>query len=227
MPTVNEVKEKFLEFYFKRISRQGSAELAEWLEKETDFFTAPASTKYHLSEPAGLCIHSLHVYSRLRKLYAAEKYRALGAAELTPEEEEKIAVAGLLHDVCKTNFYTQEYRNRKTYDADKVRTADRFTVKHDAGGDFIWETVPVYTINDTMPYGHGEKSVMLVEKYMRLTDEERIAIRWHMGGFDCAVKGGENSISQAYERYPFAVLLNIADMQAAYLDEGDFPLFAK
>ena len=82
-----------------------------------------------------------------------------------------------------------------------------------------WESVPFYTIDDQFPYGHGEKSVYLIERFMRLSTEEAVAIRWHMGGFDEAVKGGSFAISHAWDKYPLAVKLHLADLEASYLRE--------
>ena len=72
---------------------------------------------------------------------------------------------------------------------------------------------------DQLPYGHGEKSVYLIEHFMRLKTAEAIAIRWHMGGFDDAVRGGSHAVSDAYNSYPLAVKLHIADLTATYLME--------
>ena len=113
---------------------------------------------------------------------------------------ESIAICGLLHDICKANFYTISYRN----------------AKNERGQ---WEKVPYYTVDDQFPFGHGEKSVFVVERFMRLRENEAIAIRWHMGGFDEAAKSGGFSISHAYEKYPLAVLLHMADLEATYLSE--------
>lgn len=113
--------------------------------------------------------------------------------------EESAAICALFHDVCKTNYYKVSTRN----------------VKNDVTGQ--WEKVPFYQVADQFPFGHGEKSVYLIERYMRLTTEEAIAIRWHMGGFDEAVRGGSYAISNAYNSYPLAVKLHLADMYASYL----------
>ena len=83
----------------------------------------------------------------------------------------------------------------------------------------VWEKVPFYAINERLPFGHGEKSVFLIQQFMKLSVEEAIAIRWHMGGFDSSVKGGDFSQSQAYQKYPLAVLLHMSDLSATYLDE--------
>lgn len=200
-------KETFLSIYTSRIARPGADKLLEWLKK-SDFFNAPASTRYHLSEPGGLVIHSIHVYERLRDLYIAEKDRevkkngadeAASTCELSDQEEETLAICGLLHDACKINFYVPGTRN----------------VKNEKTGQ--WEKVPCYTIEDQLPYGHGEKSVYIVSGFMRLSREEAMAIRWHMGGF------GENNtqnVSGAFSKYSLAVLTHLADMQATYLDEA-------
>lgn len=183
-------KEEFIDIFEKNIKREGAAELLEWI-KGSDFLTAPASTKYHSAVEGGLCVHSMNVYKLLKKTCADFKADFSG---------ESIAICGLLHDLCKANFYTVAYRN----------------AKNEQG---IWEKVPYYTINDQFPYGHGEKSVFLISRFMRLTDEEAMAIRWHMGSFDDSVKGGSFSISAAFENYRLPVFLHIADLEATYLYE--------
>ena len=192
-------KEEFIAIYKRCISRYGADRLLEWLENESDFFVAPASTKYHLNRAGGLVEHSIHVY---RRLYDLCNYEADDeAGDYIRPSDETIAICGLLHDVCKANFYKIEMRNRK----------------NEATGQ--WEKVPVYEIDDQFPYGHGEKSVEIVSRFITLTDEEKMAIRWHMGGFDDSVKAGARYLSKAYEMYPVAMLTHLADMQATYLDE--------
>ena len=194
--TVQELnKNLVLEKLRTHVKREGIEEFIAWLEK-TDFFTAPASTRFHLAEEGGLALHSLHVYFRLRELCLAEVQRG---QDFTMPSEETIAICALLHDTCKVNFYTVEYRNSKE------------------NGE--WVKVPFYKVNDSLPYGHGEKSVYIISGFMKLTREEAFAIRWHMGGFDDSVKGGSYALSGAFERYPLALLLHIADMQASYIDE--------
>ena len=188
-------KERFIDLCTQHIHRDGIDELLEWLQSDKcDFFDAPASTQYHLNIAGGLCKHSLHVYDRLIRLYQAEY------GEASNEKHETLAIVSLLHDLCKTNFYKLGSRNVK-----------------DENGK--WQTVPVYTINDTLNYGHGEGSVYIISAFMRLTREEAMAIRWHMGGFDDAVKGGSRALSGAMEKYPLVTLIHIADMMASYLDE--------
>ena len=191
------MKDRFIDIFNDNIKREGAGSLLSWMEK-SDFFQAPASTRYHLSEPEGLVKHSVHVYERLRELYINELSRATeGPVILSDEDEEKVAICGLLHDICKANFYTVEMRNRK----------------NDKGQ---WEKYPFYVINDTLPYGHGEKSVYIISGFMRLTREEAMAIRWHMGPWQ---DGEKQTAGNAFEKFPLSVLTHIADLEATYLDE--------
>ena len=185
-------KQKFIEYYRANIHREGADRLLEWLQT-TDFFTAPASTRYHCACPSGLVMHSVNVYEVM-----VEKH-------FDPETDsmESFALCALLHDVCKAQFYKISTRN----------------VKNEKTGQ--WEKVPYYTIEDAFPYGHGEKSVYLIERFVRLKPAEATAIRWHMGGFDDAAKGGNFSISVAYDKYPIAVKLHLADLEATYLREKE------
>lgn len=185
----NGYKERFFELFQKNVTREGSDRLLAWLET-TDFFTAPASTKYHCACENGLVMHSINVYEVLREKYFEEG-----------DSEESFALCALLHDVCKSQFYKISTRN----------------VKNDETG--AWEKKPFYTVEDMYPYGHGEKSVYLIERFVRLKPVEAIAIRWHMGGFDESVRGGSFALSNAYDKYPFAVKLHLADLEATYLHE--------
>lgn len=174
-------REIFVSLYTDNIKRPGAAELLAYLER-SDFFTAPASTRYHSACEGGLCAHSINVLKRLCEI----------APNTAPETA---AICGLLHDLCKVGFYTVAMRN----------------AKNDQGK---WEQKPYYTIDDKLPYGHGEKSVYMIERFMRLSTEEAMAIRWHMGGFD-----DNKSCGNAFAKYPLAVALHMADLQATYLDE--------
>lgn len=196
------MKEQFIEIFNDHIKRPGADALLAWLEK-SDFFTAPASTRFHLSEPGGLVKHSIHVYERLREMFSNELERNTdGPVILSDEDEEKIAICGLLHDICKVNFYDVEMRNRK----------------NERGQ---WEKYPYYVVNDQLPYGHGEKSVYIISGFMKLTREETMAIRWHMGFSDNDFKAGGFSVGNAFEKFPLALLTHLADLQATYLDEAD------
>ena len=183
-------KEEFIEIYNQYINRKGADELLEWIER-TDFFTAPASTRYHCSCEGGLVMHSVSVFNTMMEKHFDEETDSI----------ESFAICALLHDLCKAQFYKVSTRN----------------VKNDVTGQ--WEKVPYYTVEDAFPYGHGEKSVFLIERFMRLKTSEAMAIRWHMGGFDDSARGGSFAISLAYEKYPLAVKLHLADLESTYLKE--------
>lgn len=189
-------KKIFLELFNEKIRREGASELLKYL-CGTDFFTAPASSRFHSNFEGGLCAHSINVYRRLKAL--VDMHKQAGDIAEDAVSEESVAICGLLHDLCKVDFYTVQMRNVKK------------------NGE--WQSVPFYGISDSLPYGHGEKSVYIINGYMRLTRAEAMAINWHMGGFDNRVKAGDYSISEAYYRYPLAMFLHIADMTATYLDE--------
>ena len=180
-------KEEFIKIYTENITREGSAELLEWIEK-TDFFDAPASTRYHCACEHGLVMHSVSVFNTMVEKHFDEEEDSL----------ESFAICALLHDLCKAQFYKISSRNVKNEETGK------------------WEKVPYYSIDDMFPYGHGEKSVFLIERKMRLKLDEAMAIRWHMGEFG---DKNSNTISQAYEKYPLAVKLHLVDLESTYLRE--------
>ena len=183
------MKEQFITIFKENITRCGSDALLDWICNRSDFFTAPASSRFHGAYKGGLVEHSLNVYNRLKTL-AEGKY-----------SNETIAIVSMLHDLCKANYYTIEMRNKKN--------------EHG-----VWEQVPFYTVSERFPFGHGEKSAYIASEFIHLTAEESTAIRWHMGGFDSAVRGGDNSLSTAWEKYPLGMLLHCADLQATYIDES-------
>ncbi len=189
-------KEEFIGIYTEKITREGADKLLDFLENKSDFFTAPASTRYHNAFEGGLLRHSLNVYRCLVSYMQRERVKE--EYKLTATDE-SIAIAALLHDVCKVNTYR----------------VSMTTPKHDATGK--WEKVPYYELHDTLPYGHGEKSVYMISGFMRLTREEAMAIRWHMGFSGLEDK---NTIGRALEAYPFAFALSVADMEASYFLEG-------
>ena len=186
-------KERFLEIYNEKITREGADKLLDFLLNGSDFFTAPASTRYHGAHEGGLVEHSLNVYDCLADMVGRLKERY--GIEYS---DESIAIAGLLHDICKVNFYKTSYRN----------------VKDETGR---WQSVPYYTIEDTLPYGHGEKSAYIVSAYMRLTRDEAFAIRYHMGFSGTEDPG---NVGRALEMFPLAYATCCADMEAAFLLEG-------
>lgn len=193
-PTAHD-KEEFIKIYREKITREGADRLLEFLEK-SDFFTAPASTRFHGAYEGGLLRHSLNVYECLVNYLARERVQQKYELNVS---EETAAIVALLHDICKVNFYSISMRNSKNEQTGQ------------------WEKVPYYTIDDKLPYGHGEKSVYMVSGFIRLTREEAMAIRWHMGFSGIEDK---NTIGKALEMYPLAFALSVADMEASYFLEG-------
>lgn len=175
------------------VKRRNMDALIDWLVNKTDYFTAPASTKYHGSHKGGLVEHSIDVYRCFQELQQTPKFKECNFPD------ESVILMTLLHDVCKTNFYFEDKKNWKNPETDK------------------WEVVPFYSIEDSHPYGHGECSVMLIEEYIKLNIQEKYAIRWHMGGFDKLVRGGDNTVSEVFKKSPVCLCLHMADMMATYL----------
>ena len=166
------MKEEFL-LLLQSVQREGMDKLLTYIEK-TDFFKAPASTRFHGNYEGGLLEHSLNVYHLLKEKLSHKPY-----SDIVKASDETIILITLLHDFCKANYYT---------------------------------------VNDTIPYGHGEKSVMMITKFIDLTLEEMYCIRWHMGFTE--PKELYNTISTVYERYPLALALHEADLEASYILES-------
>ena len=181
-----ENKERFLSLC-RTVQREGMDRLLNWLE-ENDFYTCPASSKYHGAYPGGLLEHSLNVYDELKRL--------LNAYPEIKVSEESVVIASLFHDLCKVGFYTTEKRNRK----------------NDLGQ---WESYDAYTIKEKFCFGgHGSKSVFLVQHFIQLTPEEAVAINCHMSCWQ-----GDTNVGNAFEQFPFAWLLHVADESATYIKE--------
>lgn len=191
-----ELVERFAKLLMET-KRPGIENLLEFIRK-SDFYTAPASTRFHGSYEGGLLEHSLNVLDCLAEKKASDN--AIWHKELVNVQSESIVISALLHDLCKTYFYTTEIRNKK-----------------DESG--AWVQVPFYTVNDLIPYGHGEKSVMMIEEYIKLLPAERYAIRWHMGSYE--PKELWNTLGTAMEKYPLVLALHEADMEATYLLEKE------
>ncbi len=185
-------KQQIIDIFRTHVHRDGSEKLLDYLVNKSDFFTAPASTRFHGSYDGGLAQHSLNVYNCFKAYLERERVRELYNLNAS---EETMAVCALLHDICKVNVYTRGTRN----------------VKNEETGQ--WEKVPTYFFDDRLPYGHGEKSVYMITGFMRLTREEAFAIRYHMG-----FSGDEpvGNVGKAFEMFPLAFALSTADMEATY-----------
>lgn len=185
------------------IRREGIAALLDWL-KTTDWYLAPASSKYHLARENGLLEHSLNVYKRLLKLYEMEY------GEISDDKRETLAIISLFHDFCKIHLYKEEWKNVKVYKEDGS--------KSDNGGRFDWETQQGYSVSEKFCFGyHGAKSMFLVERFVKLTPEEAVCIANHMGAFDR--NPNDYNIGSVFEQYPLALLLHTADCLASFIDE--------
>lgn len=203
---------KKFESLLMSVNRDGMDDLLAFIRK-SDFYTAPASTRFHSAVEGGLLNHSLNVYECL----VNKKKSGIWSDKLSNISDDTIIVVSLLHDICKTYFYSQEMKNQKTYDEEKVKSANPRTVKHDNNGDFIWETVPVYVVDDKYPLGHGNKSVVFIMQYIKLSMTEIMAITHHMGSYCDSSQW--NTLGQAYEKYPLTLALHEADLEATYLLE--------
>lgn len=191
---LEENKNLFIKVFTENIKREGADKLLDYLINTSDFFTAPASGRRHSSFEGGLVLHSLNVYHRFKQNIILE----YGENYQEKISDESIAIIALLHDLCKVNTYTIDYRNQKV--------------------DGQWIQVPFYAYANNLPYGHGEKSVYIISGFMRLTREEAMAINWHMGGFDPRTTA-TSDLSDAFNRFPTAVLFHVSDLEATYLDE--------
>lgn len=185
MTQAERTAQRFKEIYREQITRPGAADLLAWLETQTDFFTAPASTKYHGAYEGGLVEHSLNVYDLLFELEESGRLEEIADSTNSSfnKAEESATICALLHDVCKADYYERE----------------------ESGN---------YRVNDRFPFGHGEKSVLMISRFMWLTEEEALAIRWHMGAYDEAARGGSRTYSAALRLSPLVLELHIADMRA-------------
>jgi len=181
---IEEQKQKFIDLCRAAIHREGFDKLLDWMSR-ADFFTAPASTHYHGGYAGGLCQHSMDVYEYAKRIVPITDRTF---------SEESLAVAALLHDLCKVNFYRTDFRNQKI------------------NGE--WQQVPCYTVSEKFKFGgHGSKSVFLIQQFMKLLPDEAIAINCHMGAFD------NDKVGECFAACPLAWVIHVADEAATYLIE--------
>ncbi len=188
-------KERFIDIFTNNVKREGADKLLDFLEK-SDFFTAPASARFHNSFEGGLLEHSLNVYDALKGYINSPRMKETYGFTYS---EESIAIVALLHDLCKIGVYKKGFRN----------------VKDESGA---WKRVDTFEYDDQLPYGHGEKSVYIITGYMRLTREEAFAIRYHMGY--SSEREDPRNVSLAFEMFPLAFAVSVADSEATYFIEG-------
>lgn len=197
------------ESLLSKVKRPGMEPLMAYIKK-SDMYIAPSSTKFHLSVKGGLLQHSLNVYDALKGMLKENEDHTysymVSGKEVSKISEETLVLITLLHDICKTHFYVTEKRNKKI--------------------DGVWHEVDTYTVDDKFPYGHGEKSVMMIESCVKLSMEERMAIRWHMGFPESYSE--RQTFTAAVDKFPIVWALHNADMMAAHFMEdleGNKPSF--
>jgi hypothetical protein len=178
--------------------------------RESDFYIAPASSKYHGDYKGGLCEHSLNVYKNIIVIYNNIQWLECGITQ--SYSTKTLTLISLLHDICKVGIYKESFRNKKKLDEKGEEILNK-------KGLPIWEIVPYYEVDDNYPLGHGEKSVIILQRYFLLTTEEIMAIRWHMGGYDDITKSyiGNMTANKAFNMYPLITLLHMADLASIFL----------
>lgn len=199
---ITQNKQKFFDLCHKYIQRKGIDELLNYLDTKTDFFTAPSSTKFHLNTPGGLCQHSLNVFDaalNINKHLLLPKQEAGQCLFTDPIKEESIAIAALFHDLCKCGLYKQTEKWKKD-ESNK------------------WVSYIGYEVKDDFPFGHGEKSCYIINFYLKLTKQELLAIRWHMGMYDVGENGssGRYAFYNACDATPLVLLMQMADMASSH-----------
>ena len=197
---IDDMMRRFFDICTQNIDREGFQDLLLWLTK-SDYYTAPASTRFHGCYPGGLLEHSLNVYDQLIKLIGVYYDKD----EITDELMESAAIVALFHDLCKVNFYEPFMKN----------------VKNDETGR--WEQVQSYKINEKVPLGHSQKSVIILQQFIKLKLDEIYAIHAHMGFADSSFKGGDSYVGTIFDRSKLALLTHIADMVASKLYESELP----
>lgn len=193
-----DIKSKFIDL-LGSTDRPGISDLLNYLDK-SDFYIAPASTRYHGAYEGGLLEHSMNVYDSLEALYAFTLEKYPGTPEIAQGSR---ILAALLHDLCKCNTYKAGTRN----------------VKNEETGQ--WEKVATYFKEPVFPMGHAGKSIFIIQQFIQLTPQEAQAIFWHMGAFDHSPYNTPNEMTQAYNNNLLAFLLHQADMMSTYVGENE------
>ena len=198
--SINNLIEDF-ESLLRSTNRDGVENVIARL-KEHGFYSAPASTKFHLAVPGGLLKHSLNVCTAALSLREQAKQFATDTLAQLPVES--VVISALLHDVCKTDIYKSAIISKRRDDG-------------------VWGKVPGYVSDYShLPLGHGEKSVILLLKWgLKLTEDEMFAIRWHMTAWDLPFQSAEQkaSLEAARARTPLCGLIQCADAFASSIME--------
>lgn len=194
---ITENKKKFLGV-LRQCTRSGIEELISFLENETDFFLAPASSKYHNNCKGGLVDHSLQVYNEFgNKILIMSSSEDYDNNHILPTDS--IILCGLLHDICKINTYHEGLK--------WIKNAETF---------YKWKQQKCWEIKDTLPLPHGSKSVYYIQKYVDVTKLEALIITYHMAILDTFDRFKYFNVCS---QYPLVMLFQHADHQAALLKE--------
>lgn len=189
---LEEQKEMILDL-LRSTERDGIDKLADYLSDSTDFFSAPASTRFHNNFSGGLAQHCLNVY---------ENFKSLLEIKGIEMSEDSIIICALLHDLCKCNTYVVETRNRKNEQGQ-------------------WEKYNIWATNKDVdiPLPHSSRSIAIIRKFIKLSIKEELTIFYHMGPYGGEDYEYRNMLKAANEKYPQTVLFYVADTIASYLDE--------
>ena len=189
---LEEQKEMILDL-LRSTERDGIDKLADYLSDSTDFFTTPASTRFHNNFSGGLAQHCLNVY---------ENFKSLLEIKGVEMSEDSIIICALLHDLCKCNTYVVETRNRKNEQGQ-------------------WEKYNIWATNKDVdiPLPHSSRSIAIIRKFIKLSIKEELTIFYHMGPYGGEDYEYRNMLKAANEKYPQTVLFYVADTIASYLDE--------
>lgn len=193
-------KEEFIQL-LKSTKREGIDNLIEDLE-QLGFFEAPASAGHHLNVAGGLVEHSLNTYKAAMAVW--EGMKKLEPSLESSVKHDSIILTSLLHDLCKADIYVRTVKKRKT----PLGT---------------WEDAEGYKVTyKSFPMGHGEKSLVLALcSGLELSDDEMLAIRWHMGAWGINMNSVEEvkSYDAARLLYPLVTIIQTADGLAASILE--------
>ena len=189
----NETRKQEFKNILLSTGRQGVENVVNWLEHNSDFFRAPSSANYHCNFAGGLLQHSLNVYKSAMDIY--NNLKLSHPEKVKDVSEDNIKIAALLHDICKVNLYQESVKWKKDENDN-------------------WQQIPAYIINEVMPLGHGEKSVIMLQMLgLQMTLEEMCAIRWHMGVWDGGLLQKETKYAHATatDKFPICVIIQCAD----------------
>lgn len=194
-------KEEFIAL-LRSTERDGIETVIEELEN-LGFFTAPASTKFHLNVEGGLLEHSLNVCHTAQAIRESMVGMDDSLREVLPNDS--IIIASLLHDVCKADIYKPVTKKQKNSYG-------------------MWVEVPGYDVDySSFPLGHGEKSVIvLLQCGLDMSDDEIMAIRWHMNAWDLPFQSADlkGNYNKAKDICPLLSLIQAADGLASNLLES-------